>query len=46
MDDHLLSLGADSDDENDWEEVEFPELQDRTIEITLNAQPKAGEDKQ
>ncbi|XP_006462844.1 hypothetical protein AGABI2DRAFT_47748, partial [Agaricus bisporus var. bisporus H97] len=36
----------DSDDDNDWEEVEFPELQDRTIEITLNAQPKAGEDKQ
>lgn len=45
MDDHLISLGVDSDDENDWEEVEFPELQERTIEITLNAQPKASEDK-
>jgi hypothetical protein len=45
MDDHLISQGVDSDDENDWEEVEFPELQDKAIEITLNAQPKASEDK-
>lgn len=45
MDNHLNALSADTDDEYDWEEVEVPEVQPRTIEITLHAQPKVGAEK-
>lgn len=37
-------LNTDTDDECDWEEVDVPEAQPRTIEITLNARPKPEAD--
>ncbi|KAF5360558.1 hypothetical protein D9756_005054 [Leucocoprinus leucothites] len=45
MDTNLIPPAADSDDEYDWEEVETQDVQPQTIEITLNAQPKAEEAK-
>lgn len=45
MDNHLNPLDTDSDDEYDWEEVDVPEIQPQTIEITLNAQPKTDPEK-
>jgi len=44
MDLHLAPSIADSDDnENDWEEIETTQVQPKTLEITLNPQPKVKE---
>ncbi|KAF9448723.1 Rad4-domain-containing protein [Macrolepiota fuliginosa MF-IS2] len=39
------TLSSNSEDDYDWEEVEVPEVQPKTIEITLHAQPKVEVDK-
>jgi len=44
MDPHFVPSIADSDDnEDDWEEIETTQAQPKTLEITLNPQPKDKE---
>ena len=43
MDPHFVPSIADSDNDDDWEEIETTQVQPKTLEITLNPQPKIKE---